>query len=83
MSGEAITKKLEFTKKNYLNMKIEEFKGNGKKIFDLMYDIIGRDKENGLPDAGTSKQDLASKFSIYFVDKITSLRDGLNDHSFK
>ena len=28
--------RLEFAKRNYLNMKIEKFKGNGKKIFRLM-----------------------------------------------
>ena len=45
--------KLEFAKKNYLNMKIEEFKGDGKRLFTLMYDIIVRDKDNVLPDSGT------------------------------
>ena len=52
--------KLEFAKKNYLNRKIEEFKGDGKSLFRLMCDIIGRVKENVLPDSGTSEQDLAS-----------------------
>ena len=45
-------------------MKIEEFKGNGKKLISLMYDIIGRVKENVLLDARTSEQDLARKFCI-------------------
>ena len=36
-------------------MKIEEFKGNEKKLFSLMYDIIDRVTENMLPDAGTSE----------------------------
>ena len=48
--------------KTYLNVKIEDFKGNEKQIFGLMYDIIGRRKDNRLPDDGTSEQDLASKF---------------------
>ena len=46
-----------------------------------MYDIIGRVKENGLPDAGTSEQDLASIFSNLFLDKITNIRDKLRDNS--
>ena len=36
--------KLVFTKQNCLNKRIEEFKGNGEKIFDLMYDIIANVK---------------------------------------
>ena len=32
--------KLEFAKKSYLNRKIVEFKGDGKRSFSLMYDII-------------------------------------------
>ena len=32
-----------------------------------------------LPDAGTSEQDLASKFCNFFVDKITNSRDSLRD----
>ena len=72
--------KLEFAK-NYLNMKKEEFKGDGKGLFSLMYDIIGRVKENVLPDSGTSEQDLASKFCNFFVDKITNIRDRLKDNS--
>ena len=53
--------KLEFAKKNYLNRKIEEIKGDGKRLFSLMYDIIGKVKENVLLDSGTSEQDLVSK----------------------
>ena len=39
-----------------------------------MYAITGRVKENGLPDVGTSEQDLATKFCNFFVDKITNIR---------
>ena len=46
-----------------------------------MYDIIGRVKENVLLDAGTSKQDLASEFCHFFVDKITNIRDRLRDNN--
>ena len=46
-----------------------------------MYDIIGRMKENRLPDTGTSEQDLASKSCNFFVDKITNIRDRLKDYS--
>ena len=73
--------KLEFAKKNYLNRKIEEFKGDGKRLFSLMYGIIGRVKGNVPPDSGTSEQDLASKFCNFFVDKITNIRDRLKDNS--
>ena len=62
-------------------MKIEKFKGDGKRLLSLMYDIIGRVKENVLPDLGTSEQDLASKFCNIFVDKITNIRDRLKDNS--
>ena len=46
-----------------------------------MYHIIGRVKENGLPDDGTSEQDLASKFCNFFVDKLTNIRDKLKEYS--
>ena len=46
-----------------------------------MYDIIGRIKENGIPDAETSQKDLASKFCNFFLDKITKIRERLRDNS--
>ena len=46
-----------------------------------MYNIIGRVKENVLPDSGTSEQDLVSKFCNFFVDRITNIRDRLKDNS--
>ena len=70
--------KLEFPKKNYLNREIE---GDGKRLFSLMYDIIGRVKEHVLPDSGTSEQDLVSKFCNFFVNKITNIRDRLKNNS--
>ena len=62
-------------------MKIEKFKGNGNKLFSLMYDIIGRVKENMLSDARISEQDLANKFCNFFLEKITNIRDKLRDNS--
>ena len=73
--------KLQFVKKNYLNRRIENFKGDGNGLFSLMYDIIGRVKENVLPDFGTSEQDLVSKFCNFFVDKITNIRNDLKDNN--
>ena len=70
---------LDFAKKDYLNMTIEKFKGDGKGLFSLMYDIMI--KENVLPDYGTSEQDLASKFCNFFVDKITIIMHRLKDHN--
>ena len=46
-----------------------------------MYDIIGKVKENVLPDSRTSEQDLASKFCNFFLDKIATIRDKLKDNS--
>ena len=46
-----------------------------------MYDIIGRVKENVLPDAGTSEQDPARNFCNFFVDKITNIWDRLRNNS--
>ena len=62
-------------------MIIEEFIGDGKRLFSLMYDIIGRVKENVLPDSGTSEQDLASKFCNFCVDKIANIIGILKDDS--
>ena len=61
-------------------MKIEEFKGNGQKLFSLMYDIIGRIKENWLQEAQTSEQDLTNKLCNIFVDKIANNREKLRDN---
>ena len=46
-----------------------------------MCDIIGRVKENVLPDSGTLEKDLAINFSSFFVGKITNIRDRLKDNN--
>ena len=62
-------------------MKIEKFLGDGKRLFSLKYDIIDRVNENVQPDSRTSEQDLASTFCIFFVDKITNIRDRLKKNN--
>ena len=62
-------------------MKIEEFKGDGIRLFSLMCDIIGRVKENVLPDSGTLEKDLAINFCTFFEGKITNIRNRLKDNN--
>ena len=58
---------------NYLHKKMEKFKGNGEKLFDLTCDITGNIK-NSLHNDGILKENLASKFCYFFVYKITCIR---------
>ena len=46
-----------------------------------MYKIIGKVKENSLPDHGTSEENLPSKFCNIFVDNITYIRNMFMDCS--
>ena len=46
-----------------------------------MYGIIGKVKENSLPEDGNSEQKLASTFCHFIVDKITNNRNMLKDYN--
>ena len=62
-------------------MKIEKFKGNGEKLFDLMEDIVSKVKDNSPLEDGISEQNLATKFFNFFADKITNISNILKDYS--
>ena len=81
MSGEAITINCNSLRRIVELQKLKKFKGKGKKLFSFMYNIIDRVKVHGLLDAGTSEQDLASKFCNFFVYKIIIIRHRLKEYS--
>ena len=62
-------------------MKIGEFIGNGKTAIQLNVWHNWQSQREWVWHAGTSEQDLASKFCKYFVEKTTNIKDRLKDNS--
>ena len=53
-------------------------KGDTKKLYKLVYSLMGTSQENPLPD-NDNPEDLANEFADYFMDKIGKIRDSLAD----
>ena len=58
--------------------KIIENKSNYKEVYNVCNQLLGRDKDSPLPPNGTNKE-LADRFNIFFTDKITKIRHGLEN----
>ena len=70
----AVTK----AKDNYYQDVIKDAEGNVKKLYNVTTNLLGRSKENPLPPH-TNGASLATDFLHYFADKITKLRDTLDN----
>ena len=53
-------------------------KGDTKKLYKLVYSLMGTSQENPLPD-NDNPEDLANEFADYFMEKIGKIRDSLAD----
>ena len=62
----------------YLQEQIEDDKFNSKKLYRLVDDMMGQNKDLPLPDCG-SDSELANKFNIFFIEKITKIREDLTE----
>jgi len=63
-------------KATYFVDKIQECSGDQKKLFQIVDKLLGRGKDNALPQY-TDAQTLAQTFNNYFVSKITNIRSVL------
>ena len=54
-------------------------KGDTKKLYDLVYGLMGKDKSSPLPDH-TDEESLANDFADYFMSKIGKIREELEGY---
>ena len=67
---------IEKTKTKYYQDIIEDCNGDQGKLFNIVNNFLGRNRNKGLPSAESQKT-LANSISKYFVQKIADLRDNL------
>ena len=72
-------KYLERCKWYHLNTSIKDSKGNCKKLFKSVYDMMGIVKPNPLPKC-TGEEQLAEDFCTFFLDKIRKIREPLDNY---
>ena len=58
---------------------IKSSKGDTKKLYNLVYGLMGDVKSNPLPDH-TDDAKLAEEFADFFIAKIQAIRDDLEHH---
>ena len=64
-------------KSQYYSHIITQNSGDSKKVWRELNNVLHRKAESILPDDNNNKS-LADKFSTFFIDKITRIRDGFN-----
>jgi len=69
---------LHATKREMLSSKVLDCKGDTKQLYKLFNNITGNMRDNPLP-SGRTDQDLADDFANYFMNKILSIRDALQN----
>ena len=71
------TRMLEFHKRHYLVIKVEEATTDSRQLFQLVGTLLGCKEENPLPEAN-SDSILAEEFAGFFHDKIDNIRSRFN-----
>ena len=66
------------SKWRYMNTQVKDSAGDSKKLFKLIFQMMGKKKENPMP-VRESDQDLAETFADYFISKIQTIRDNLDN----
>ena len=72
------TRMLEFQKRHYLVIKVEEATTDIKQLFQLLGSLLGHKENNPFPET-TSDSALAEDFAIFFHDKIDNIRSRFKD----
>ena len=67
---------LQSIRKSTLNNKVNECEQDTKKLYAFVNGIIGRTSENPMPKSDSDEQ-LAEKFTDYFMAKIKKIHDSL------
>jgi hypothetical protein len=65
-------------KSQYFNSLVSESEGDSKKLYSTVSKILGRDKDNPLPNSD-SDESLANEFNDFFINKIQTIRDELDN----
>ena len=71
---------LRTSKTKTLRNKANECDHNIKKIYRLVNNLTGKSTENSLPNFIKNKEELATNFADYFMDKIHKIHDNLQHH---
>ena len=73
-------------KENIKKLKIQTYtrqvadcKGDTKKLYNLVYGLMGKEKSSPLPDH-TDEESLANDFADYFMSKIKKIREELDGY---
>ena len=66
------------TKTKIISEKITKLRGNTKSIYSLVYQLIGNENKNPLPER-ENNEDLANLFTNYFMNKIQTTHDSLKE----
>ena len=61
---------------NFISGELEKCGNDTKKIYDIVNTVLGRSKNNPLPEG--DNQSLAEQFADYFLQKITDIRQELD-----
>ena len=59
--------------------KVDECKGDTKKLYSLVRYLTGTKAQNPMPD-NTGDEKLANNFADYFIQKIQKIQDNLDDY---
>eukprot|EP00918_Siedleckia_nematoides_P075764 GHVU01165809.1.p1 GENE.GHVU01165809.1~~GHVU01165809.1.p1 ORF type:complete len:214 (-),score=32.93 GHVU01165809.1:385-1026(-) len=68
---------LETAKSSFISDEVMKLKGNSRKLFSLVNNLLGKEITNPLPD-GTDNE-LVEKFASFFIQKIMKIRDELSN----
>ena len=72
-------KMLRKSKIETIREKVNECAKDSKKLYKLVSELVGSKSENPMPPNRTDKE-LSEDFADFFMNKITKIRDSLNDH---
>ena len=67
------------TKNEIISDKIQDIKGDTKKLHALMSNLTGRNTENPVPGSENIEK-LSNEFADYFLEKIQIIRTELDQH---
>lgn len=59
--------------------KVEQYKGDAKSLYKLVFSLTGAESENPLPE-DKNDRDLAEEFADFFIGKIENIRSSLAHH---
>jgi hypothetical protein len=67
-------------KSDYYSSMVQENSQNSKALFKVIDKLLHRNRQSPLPDCDSDEQ-LATKFSEFFTNKIQTIRAGIGNHT--